>query len=339
MPLTDHPAFRGADRPHLARRLSAWLVATVLACMPLAALAQTCHISGSFGLNFGSVNANGKSATSSITYVCQNYTSAPVLYFDLCLYVGPGQYSNGQPTRRMINHSRQTYLSYDLFSDSSHTSKLGPPGTLPPYRFPMTVANNKQISANAPIYGLVYPGQMSAAAGSYQEQNTSGILRWRYANEPFTASADCSSGGLGGGETSFNSSGVLADYDNSCVARITAADLDFGQTPPPGTAIAATSTIAVSCPPQTSWRLGLNDGLNHAGGSRRMAGSGGYVRYNLYRDPGRTQQWGNAIANSYTHTTAANGSTVTVTVYGLVPAQPEAVPGNYSDTVTVTLTY
>lgn len=336
MPLT--PSTPGHARlPGLFRHLAPWLVVVLLAWAPLAAKAQQCHVNGAFGMEFGSVNSSGKAATSTIQYACQNY-AAPIEYFHICLFMGPGQFSAGQPTRRMYNYSSQTYLNYDLFSDAAHSSKIGAPGTTPVYKLSMTVPNGQQLSSTAMVYGRVYPGQ-SATAGNFQEQGINGTLRYRFSNSPFTSSADCSSGGQGGGVDSFNSSGVRAQFDNSCQIAVDATDMNFGQTPPPGTAINATSNIAVRCPVQTNWSLGLNNGLNYSGGWRRMANAGRFVPYQLYLDSGRTQVWGNTSGTRYNHTTPANGNTVNVTVYGRVPAMPTAAPGTYSDTITVTLTY
>jgi spore coat protein U-like protein len=76
-----------------------------------------------------------------------------------------------------------------------------------------------------------------------------------------------------------------------------------------------------------------------------MAGpTGQYVEYELYRDAGRSQRWGNDTTGG-TDTVNGNGSNHGqgsgngLTVYGRVPAQPEAASGSYSDTVTITLTY
>lgn len=321
----------------LLTHLVPWLVVALLACAPLAARAQQCHVNGAFGMEFGSVNSSGKAATSTIQYACQNY-AAPFEYFHICLFMGPGQFSAGQPTRRMYNYSGGTFLNYDLFSDAAHTSKIGAPGTTPVYKLSLTVPNGQQLSSAAMVYGWVYPGQ-SATAGSFQEQGTNGTLRYRFSSSPFTSSADCSSGGEGGSTTSFDSSGVRAQFDNSCQIAVDASDMNFGQTPPPGTAINATSNIAVRCPVQTNWSLGLNNGLNYSGGWRRMANAGRFVPYQLYLDSGRTQVWGNTSGTRYNHTTPANGNTVNVTVYGRVPATPTAAAGSYSDTITVTLTY
>ena len=67
-----------------------------------------------------------------------------------------------------------------------------------------------------------------------------------------------------------------------------------------------------------------------------------YLAYELYRDPSRTQRWGNDTAGG-TNTVNGSGSTQTnptvLTVYGRVPVQAVGAPGTYTDTITVTLSY
>jgi spore coat protein U-like protein len=140
-------------------------------------------------------------------------------------------------------------------------------------------------------------------------------------------------------------SGAYLQVSNSCIASINATDLDFGSVSSLTTARDSTSTITLTCPPNVNWKLGLNNGLHASSTQRRMAGpTGQYVEYELYRDAGRSQRWGNDTTGG-TDTVNGNGSNHGqgsgngLTVYGRVPAQPEAASGSYSDTVTITLTY
>lgn len=117
----------------------------------------------------------------------------------------------------------------------------------------------------------------------------------------------------------------------------TATDMDFGVASALSTAREQTSTINLRCPSGTAWRVTLNNGSHASGQNRRMAGPGGHLGYQLYRDASRTQVWGANNPNSMSGT--GNNLTQSLTVYGRVPAQPVAAPGTYSDTVTITLTY
>jgi len=310
----------------------------LLLLAPLAAQAQDCHVSGAFGMDFGQVTGSGKAATSSVAVVCApDYSGAGrTFYYQMCLSMAPGGQSAGQPTRRMTNHNN-AFLNYDLFSDPAHTQKIGPAGTTPIYRFTLAVPPGSPRTAIPPIHGWVYPGQSVPATSPFQEQGIEGQIRYRHDTSGFPASTDCSTGGAGGGSMTFNSSGVYATFDNSC--WIVATPLDFGQTPPPQQAVTGNASIRFQCPPNTVWRVGLNDGLHASGGLRRMSGSGGHVRYELYRDANRSQVWGNTTGSMASGVVDAVGNMVNLTVYGQVPAQPDVVPGTYTDTVTLTLIY
>lgn len=74
----------------------------------------------------------------------------------------------------------------------------------------------------------------------------------------------------------------------------------------------------------------------------RALANGAYsLEYNLFLDAARTEVWGDGTNGSsrYTLTGTANNATVSVTVYGRIPALQNVAVGNYSDTITVTLQY
>jgi spore coat protein U-like protein len=98
--------------------------------------------------------------------------------------------------------------------------------------------------------------------------------------------------------------------------------------------------IRATCTNRAAYQVGLDNGQNAGSTSiRRMAsGTGTFVTYELYRDTGRTQRWGNTV-NTDTATASGSGSEQTLTVYGRVPTQPAAVAGSYSDIIKVTITY
>jgi spore coat protein U-like protein len=314
-----------------------WVLALLLAG-PMAAHAQQCFVSGAFGLNFGEVNERGKDAHSQLTYTCApDYSGAgATLHYRLCLSLGPGQWSAGQPTRRLGNYNGD-FLSYDLFSDPARTRLIGAEGSLPVYQLDLTVPPGAPRSGDAQIYGRVYPGQSVNATAIFQEQGINGVLRYRYSRGELPASTDCSSVGSGGGSVSIGSSGVYASVENSC--WIVADDLNFGSAPPPLRPLHAQTTIRMQCPPQTAWRISLDTGRHFDGSNRRMAGGSGFVRYLLFRDAGLTAPWGQTPDEMAMGTTDVTGNVISLTVYGEVPVQTGVERGLYSDTVLVTLYY
>jgi len=124
--------------------------------------------------------------------------------------------------------------------------------------------------------------------------------------------------------------------------RLTSAsDLAFGNTGVIQAAITSTSSINVQCTNTTPYNIGLNAGAATGASvtTRRMtSGAGATVAYELYRDTGRTQNWGNTVGSD-TVAGTGNGAIQTLTVYGRVPAQNTPAAGSYADTVQVTVTY
>lgn len=328
----------------LARLAGPLMAAALLVLLlPLAAplqpaRAEGCYVSGAFGLNFGTVSAKGGSASSALSFTClPDYSGAQqTLYYQLCLHIGAGDQSAGQPTRRMTNY-KGAYMNYELFADAAHSQPIGAPGSTPVYQLLNAVPPGAPLNTQATIYGLVYAGQLLPAGSGYQEHALHGQLRYRYASQGWPTSADCHSGGSGGGVVDFETSGVLASYDSGC--QISATDLDFGSVRAPQSALYGRASIRVECPVGTAWKLGLGQGLHFDGQHRRMAGAGSHLNYLLHRDESRSLAWGNEEGSMASGLTDGAGNAVSLTVYGEVPAQPEARAGRYSDTVVATLYY
>lgn len=310
-------------------------LAAVLLAWPVRS--QSCFVSGAFGMNFGAVSRNGRSASSSISFTCApDYSTGRPFYYQACIFLGPGDWSAGQPTRRMTNYNN-AFLNYDLFSDPAHTQRIGAPGSTPVYQVQAATTGYTPVTTLNPVFGLVYAGQSVPATGMFQEEGILGTLRYRYSSTGFPASADCTSGGTGGGSVNFNSSGVEATFDNAC--SVAATDIDFGAVPPPQSPLREHGNIRVQCAPGAAWRVGLDNGQAFDGTMRRMAGARGYVRYQLYRDEANTQVWGNDTASMVAGTTDHAGNIASLTVYAQVPSQPDVAAGSYVDTVVATLYY
>lgn len=119
-----------------------------------------------------------------------------------------------------------------------------------------------------------------------------------------------------------------------------ASDLDFGTQGVLAANVDQTSTIMVQCTNTTPYDIGLNGGsVASSVTARQMSGpASARINYNLYRDAGRTANWGNTVGTD-TLSAVATGAPVSHTVYGRVPAQTTPAAGSYADTVTVTVTY
>ena len=122
---------------------------------------------------------------------------------------------------------------------------------------------------------------------------------------------------------------------------VSASALDFGSNGVINANIDQTSTLNVQCTNTTPYNIGFNAGTG-AGGTvavRKMTGpASATVNYSLYTTAARTVVWGNTVGTD-TIAGTGNGASQPYTVYGRVPTQTTSAPGNYTDTVTATVTY
>lgn len=147
--------------------------------------------------------------------------------------------------------------------------------------------------------------------------------------------------------TATNTLTVQATVKSVCT--VAAATLNFGQyDPSTGTNLAVNQNISVTCTKGTPFTVAMNAGLPANGGSfaaRVMKESGGNtLNYNLYLNAGLTTVWGDGTGTtsvSPSQTGTGLGTPVSLTVYGNIPYQPNAVPTatTYSDSVTMTVSY
>jgi spore coat protein U-like protein len=107
-------------------------------------------------------------------------------------------------------------------------------------------------------------------------------------------------------------------------------------------AIDASTQLSVTCTRTTPYSVSLSAGANAGGlnafGSRAMKSGTNTLAYQLYLDAARSQVWGNGT-NSSVYAGTGTGSTQQLTIYGRLPSVAQAAPGDYTDTVTVTITY
>jgi spore coat protein U-like protein len=63
------------------------------------------------------------------------------------------------------------------------------------------------------------------------------------------------------------------------------------------------------------------------------------LKYNLYSDSTHMTIWGDGTGGSSTVTGTNGHTTNNFTVYGQIPTPQGIAPNNYSDSITVTVTY
>ena len=147
-----------------------------------------------------------------------------------------------------------------------------------------------------------------------------------------------------------NSATTTASFSVSetllATCSVTATTLAFTAYTPGAGGVANNSTISVKCTKSTPYTISLNKGTT-VGGSvaqRLMAFGANTLQYNLYTTAAVNVIFGDGSGTSQTESgTGAGVATAnTLTVFGNVPdnaTNQAVVPGNYADTITVTVTY
>lgn len=142
---------------------------------------------------------------------------------------------------------------------------------------------------------------------------------------------------------------ALSDTDTMTVTATVIASCDvspstlaFGNyNPTSASPLDASGTISVLCTSGTPYEIALNagTGIGATIAARRMTLSGNTLTYSLYSDSGRLSVWGQT-SGSNTVPGTGTGATQPISVYGRIPINQTAPAGvNYTDTVTITVTY
>lgn len=135
-----------------------------------------------------------------------------------------------------------------------------------------------------------------------------------------------------------------------CSCSASTSPVVFGQYNPLGdSASDAVGGVRVSCGGVAglfiSYSVELGAGSSGNESARRMAYGPHTLNYGLYRDAARASSWGtlaggSAVRGSIVLDLLGSSRPVSHPVYGRIPAgQRSAAPGNYADTLVVTVTY
>jgi spore coat protein U-like protein len=132
---------------------------------------------------------------------------------------------------------------------------------------------------------------------------------------------------------------------------VSAGGIAFGiYNPLNAVADASTGTLRVTCTGSgtgsatVTLNLTLSTGLSGKYSTREMFSGVNTLNYNIYWSAAYSQIMGDGTGGSFAGTATfvvpAGGSNfATGTMYGLLPASQDVVPGGYSDVITVTVTY
>jgi spore coat protein U-like protein len=113
--------------------------------------------------------------------------------------------------------------------------------------------------------------------------------------------------------------------------------------------ITAQGTVTVQCTTGAPWHISLNKGTNSNGTTPRsmsatVNGTQFNLTYELYKDAGLTQVWGDSdFAGTYglgsSLAGTGGGGAQNNTVFGKVSANQSVAAGSYTDTVTATVNF
>lgn len=145
------------------------------------------------------------------------------------------------------------------------------------------------------------------------------------------------SGGNAFAATATDDLDVSLTVEASC--SVVASPLAFGTTGTLASDIDAATTLAVTCSSGAAYTVGLDagDGTGATTTTRKLTSGANTINYALYKDAGRTSNFGATGGELASGT--GDGTAQTVDVYGRVPGGQTAPAGAYTDAVTVTITY
>lgn len=327
-----------------------------LAMLALPARAATTCTLSSPTLAFGTVS-NGLVDTST-TFSVTCTTGAVALLANarvtFCLGLPAGTGGTGIAPWRTLANSFGDRLNYQIYSDPSRTIAIGSGAATSPtwvswqMQYPVPLLGGSG-TASFTLYGR-YPANQVLSAGAFTSA-LAATFQYAY-NEPLLGTpnypATCllqppAATGNSNLQAAAMTLTATATVNPACGAYVTA-PMDFGvNTGTVVTNIDRTAVFSLTCVNRSPFQIGLDNGTHADGaGNRRMrvGSSGALLPYELYRDPARTQRWGNVL-NTSTASGTGTGAAQNLTIYGRVPPAPGTAtpPGSYSDTITVTITY
>ncbi len=170
--------------------------------------------------------------------------------------------------------------------------------------------------------------------------------------------AFCATTLLAAGSADANVSGemnVTLTLENGCIVTgsndpLNAVDfgtLNFGTAPTlfavnlEAQAMISASQVQLECSAGTDLNILVGNGQNAAAGVRRLASSGNFVQYRLFTQAagGGTEYVVGGGALDLSAAVPGGGGTFNLPIYGVIAPQAALVAGNYSDVVSVTLTF
>ncbi len=297
--------------------------------------ALLCNV-GVSDLSFGNVDPLSGSPVDSAASGNVNCIGVPLTTIRVCLNINSGT-GGADGSGRYLSDGSGGTIRYQLYQDAARTviwgsTSWGFGGG--PVQVDVPIGLGGSGSVPVTLYGRIFGGQTSVLSGNYVSNFSGGQISFPY---QVLALFDCNSilGSLPLFAT--GSFSVSATVPGNCI--VTAQDINFGAHGNLNGNIDAAGQLSVTCTPGKNYTLSLDNGQNGSSpAGRKMRKLLDTIGYGLYRDPARTELWGNTPGFD-TVSGTGSGSTQLYDVYARVPAQTTPSAGTYSDIVAVTVTY
>jgi len=134
---------------------------------------------------------------------------------------------------------------------------------------------------------------------------------------------------------------VSAEVASNCIIAVN--NLAFGKYDPLAQnatqQLDAAAEVTMLCTRSSRAAVKIDSGRNAIGSSRTLAGGSQHVSYQLFRDAGRTQEWGGGGTDGLQFVSEGIHKPQQLTVYGRIPPGQEVASGVYTDVVTATVDF
>ena len=220
------------------------------------------------------------------------------------------------------------FISHRLYRDAAYSEEINYTNVNP--ERVVTMPNSRTFTTQLAIYGRLQGNSAGAGPGSYSEL-VSGAFGWSK-----TAPSCSTVPALQ--YVAFRSS---ARVQAACT--VAANDLAFGKHSQLVASIDASTSLGVTCTVGTPYLVRMDGGTTANNVADRRMGLNGTgpaaqgVRYELRSQSADGPLWGDTAATGVAG--VGSGTSQTLPVYGRVLPQAVPLPGQYEDTVTVTVQY
>lgn len=296
--------------------------------------ALQCFIDNSPILDFGVQDpfvGGNVNTTGNIQWRCtRNFLEGGLFGFNftMCIYAANDE-SGGLFPRNMTTTNPGPAIPFNVYTDASGSNVMQPSTNAIPVPVNLTGLFGLQDNGSVPVFGIApgpLPGNVLA------EVHNTNLIGSQVTGINTGQSCNTAAG------TPLTTYTLEATMEIQDQCQFTANDLDFGTQSTPLAQTDADTFIDVRCTNTTPFTVGLNEGSNFAAGSRRMSDGANFVDYGLFQNATRSTEWDNT-SNRRSGTGLGTGSSIMMTVFGRIPADPTAVQGTYSDTVTVDIVF